>query len=56
MARPQVPLENFAIVYNRERKTVVTTGTIEECQDLAETYNRNYQTDAYQARVWRNDG
>jgi hypothetical protein len=56
MARLPVLLDNFAIVYNRERGTVVTTGTIDECQGLAETYNLNYQTDAYQARVWRNDG
>lgn len=47
------PLEVFAVVVDRERGTVITAGTAEECRTHAATMNREYQTSAYVVEQWK---
>lgn len=47
-----VPINDFAIVYDRERGLVVDTGTYGACQDQAFEMNDKYQSRAYVAQLW----
>lgn len=50
-----IPAGQFAVVRDRERNMIVSTGTIEECQRAASVLNENYQSTAYVVEYWRND-
>lgn len=47
-----IPASQFAILKDRERNTVVTSGTFEEISSLAASFNREYQSTAYVAELW----
>lgn len=47
-----IPISDFAIVYDTERNMVVDCGNYGQMAMLADEYNRQYQSRAYQVRPW----
>jgi len=47
-----IPVNDFAIVYDTERKMVVECGNYANMESVAKEYNHVYQSTAYQVRPW----
>ena len=47
-----IPANQFAVVFNKEHKSIISSGTYEDCVTTARVMNENYQTDAYEAKLW----
>lgn len=47
-----IPENQFAVVRDRERNSIVSSGRYEHCTSLADHMNREYQSTAYVAELW----
>lgn len=48
-----IPAEYFAILKDRERDIVIDSGRYNEMAQAADYWNREYQSTAYVAELWR---
>lgn len=48
-----IPEGQFSVVKDRERNTIVASGTFEECVTVAKVMNEEYQSTAYVVERWR---
>lgn len=49
----QIPANQFGVVRDIERNMIVDSGPFEHCSSYADHLNREYQSTAYVAELWR---
>lgn len=47
-----IPASDFAVVYDRERKMIVSAGFASQMYSDADTFNDLYQSSAYVVHLW----